>query len=52
MEVQLTPSLKVMGAVLAADCANDVAILWIDAQALTSAVQGKRVWLRPGSRVG
>ena len=52
VEGQLTPSLKVMGAVLAADCANDVAILWIDAEALTSAAQGKQKWLTAGSRVG
>ncbi len=36
VEVQLTPSVKVAGRVLAADRARDVAIVWIDPKALAS----------------
>jgi S1-C subfamily serine protease len=36
VEVQLTPAVKVAARVLAADAARDVAILWIDPQAITS----------------
>ncbi len=36
VEVQLTPMLKVMGRVLAADVARDVAILWVDPTAIAS----------------
>ncbi|MDP9324090.1 MAG: serine protease [Acidobacteriota bacterium] len=36
VEVQLTPAIKVMANVLAADPVRDVAILWIDPKALTS----------------
>jgi len=36
VEVQLTPSIKVAGTVLAADAARAVAILWIDPKALPS----------------
>lgn len=34
VEVQLTPTVKMLGRVLAADAASDVAILWIDPKAL------------------
>ena len=37
VEVQLTPALKVMGRVLAADPVSDVAILWIDPKVIASA---------------
>ena len=36
VEVQLTPSIKVAGSVIAADAARDVAIVWIDPQAIAS----------------
>lgn len=36
VEVQLTPTVKMLGRVLAADAASDVAILWIDPKALAS----------------
>ncbi len=35
-EVQITPTVKVMGRVIAADAASDVAILWIDPMAIAS----------------
>ncbi len=36
VEVQLTPTVKMLGRVLAADAASDVAILWVDPKALGS----------------
>src|SRR5262245_7858606 len=37
VEVQFTPSVKVMGSVLVADRAKDVAVVWIDSKAVASA---------------